>query len=260
MKVQVLASVMNQKLEEIVEQMNITSDAIIINQCEEHGYKELEQNGRKIRFYSFPERGIGLSRNNALMRADGDIVLFADEDMEYYDGYEYAIIKEFEDVPAADMILFNVNVGEERKTFYNTGRRRVKFYNAGRYGAVSFAIRTDRLKESRVTFSTLFGGGARYSAGEDSLFLNDFMDKGYTVWTSPIVIGEEKPGESTWFEGYHEKFFFDRGVLYYYLYGKFAVLFSLRYLLVHRKKLLTNMSFVEAYTKMREGICHGGLR
>ena len=33
------------------------------------------------------ERGIGLSRNTALMRATADIILFADEDVTYKDGY-----------------------------------------------------------------------------------------------------------------------------------------------------------------------------
>lgn len=75
----------------------------------------------------------------------------------------------------------------------------------------------DRCPEkSGVRFSTLFGGGAKYSNGEDSLFIKELMDKGIQVYTSPEVIGRETESESTWFSGYHDKFFFDRGVLYHF--------------------------------------------
>ena len=34
-----------------------------------------------------------------------------------------------------------------------------------------FAVRRERLQAANITFSLLFGGGAKYSNGEDSLFL-----------------------------------------------------------------------------------------
>lgn len=254
MKVQVLASVMNQKPEELVKKMNIGSDAIIINQCDRNGYEEITYKGNRIRFFSMAERGIGLSRNSALMRADRDICLFSDEDIVYEDGYEEKIVREFEANPHADMIVFNIKVAGERQTYYNTARKRVHFYNCGRYGAVSFAVRTDRLLESGVTFSLLFGGGARYSNGEDSLFIKEFMDKGYRVYTAPVNIGEERAGESTWFHGYHEKFFYDRGVLYHFLYGRMARVMALRFLVAHKEKLCREIPVSQAYTWMKEGI------
>ena len=86
MKVQVLASVMNQSMEQIAEQMNLQSDAVIINQCERLDYEEMEYRGRKVRFFCFPDRGVGKSRNEAILRADRDICLFSDEDIVYEDG------------------------------------------------------------------------------------------------------------------------------------------------------------------------------
>lgn len=78
MKVEVLASVMNASLPETVQHMNLQSDAVIINQCDRLGQEEMQispGNGR-IRFCSFPDRGIGRSRNEAILRAEGDICLF----------------------------------------------------------------------------------------------------------------------------------------------------------------------------------------
>lgn len=257
MKVEVLASVMNQSMEDIVHSMNLDSDAVIINQCDRLQHEEMEHNGHIVRFFSFPDRGIGRSRNEAIMRADSDICLFSDEDIVYEKGYAEAIVAEFEHNPKADMILFNIEVEEARRTYHITERKKVHWYNCGRYGAVSFAVRRESLLRSGVTFSLLFGGGAKYSNGEDSLFLKEFMSKGYQVYTAPVTIGKERAGDSTWFAGYNEKFFHDRGVLYHYLYGKLALAMALRFLLAHKSKMCEMVSLKQAFDWMREGICEG---
>lgn len=257
MKVEVLASVMNQTMEDIAKQMNLHSAAVIINQCDKLQQEEMEYNGHRVRFFSFPDRGVGKSRNEAIMRADSDICLFSDEDIVYVDGYAEAIAAEFVHNPKADMILFNIEVEEARRTYHITERKKVHWYNCGRYGAVSFAVRRDSLLASGVTFSLLFGGGAKYSNGEDSLFLKEFMSKGYQVYTAPVTIGKESAGDSSWFAGYNEKFFYDRGVLYHYLYGKLAVAMALRFLLAHKSKMCESVSLKQAFTWMRQGIGEG---
>lgn len=257
MKVQVLASVMNETMEHLVEHMQLDSDAVVINQCDRLQVQEMEYRGHRVRFFSFPDRGVGRSRNEAILRADQDICLFSDGDIVYEPGYAEAIADEFERNPWADMILFNIQVEESRRTYHIEERKRVHWYNCGRYGAVSFAVRRSSLLQSGVTFSLLFGGGAKYSNGEDSLFLKEFMGKGCRVYTAPVTIGREEPGESTWFTGYNEKFFRDRGVLYHYLYGRLARAMSLRFLLAHRATFCTEAGAAQAYGWMRQGIREG---
>lgn len=257
MRVEVLASVMNQNMDALVQKMQLDSDAVIINQCDCEDYAEMSINGQKIRFFSFPERGIGKSRNAAIERADGDICLFSDEDIVYEPGYAKAIEAEFEQNPNADMILFNIEVEEARRTYHITERKPVHWYNCGRYGAVSFAIRRSFLEKSGVRFSLLFGGGARFSNGEDSLFLKELMDKGCKVYTAPVLIGKEVGEDSSWFKGYTEKFFHDRGVLYHFLYGKMALIFGLRFLLVHRTKVCEQVPVQQAFCWMCQGVAEG---
>lgn len=254
MKVEVLASVMHQELSALVRRMNLSTDAVIINQCDRYGAEEMEWRGHRVRFFSFAERGVGRSRNNAILKADSDICLFSDEDIVYEDGYGELIAAEFARQPQADMLLFQIDIDESRRTYHITERKRVRWYNCGRYGAVSFAVRREKLLESGVMFSLLFGGGARYSNGEDSLFLKEFMEKGYRVYTAPVTIGREVPRESTWFAGYHRKFFYDRGVLYHFLYGKLAVPLALRFLLAHRKRMCGEVSVWQAFQWMCCGI------
>ncbi len=254
MSVQVLASVLNQDVQKLLVQMHIESDAVIVNQCDTDAMRQIDFGEHQITELDLSSRGVGISRNTAILHSDADILLFSDQDIVYEKGYATAIEKEFAMHPVADMILFNIQVGEARKTYENLKWKRVHWYNCGRYGAVSFAIRRERLLESRVMFSQLFGGGAKYSAGEDSLFLKDLMDRGIKVYASPILIGREEEGDSTWFKGYDEKFFFDRGVLYRQLYGRLAKLWSLRFLVAHKARVCQNVGIWKAYKTMLEGV------
>ena len=257
MNVQVLVAALKQDPRRLADEMKLNSDAIIINQCDHYEIDEWNKNGHTIKVYSMAEKGVGLSRNTAMMRAEGDICLFSDQDIVYEEDYASKITKEFEENPDADMIVFNVDIEEDRRTYFNTERKRVRFYNCGRYGAVSFAIKRNSLLSSGVTFSLLFGGGAKYSSGEDSLFIREFIKKGYRVYTSPVTIGREKPTDSTWFTGYHEKFFFDRGALYHYLYGRLAIVMAMRFLYAHKEKLCVQLNLKDAFSQMKAGIKAG---
>lgn len=254
MKLQMLVSAVNQNVLTMADKMNIETDAIIINQCGYFTYNEFEHNSCKIRCYSFKERGVGLSRNTALMRADSELCMFADEDIVYEDGYRKRIEREFKKNKKADIILFNVKVIPSRKTYWNDKDKRIRWYNYARYPAYSIAARTESLHRANISFSLLFGGGAKYSNGEDSLFLRDCLKSGLKIYASTVVIGEEKERESTWFHGYNEKFFKDRGVLYRYLYGKMAKPLSMRFLLAHKEEMCKEISIKQAYAWMKEGI------
>ena len=109
MTLETLVSAVRQDVAEQAEKMNLQSDAVIINQCDENSYLEYEYRGNMIRAYSFAEKGVGLSRNNALLRAKADIILFSDEDIVYHEGYAEKIVKAFEEHPEADMLLFNMD-------------------------------------------------------------------------------------------------------------------------------------------------------
>ena len=264
MRLQFLVSAVNEDVRTLAERMNLQADALIVNQCGKNEYEEYTFQGSRIQCYSFAERGVGLSRNSCLMRSDGDICIFADEDIIYRPGAAAAIEAEFERNPGADMILFNMDVPRERATYHIDGYGRVRWYNCGRYPTYSFAARTEKLHEANVTFSLLFGGGAKYSNGEDSLFLAECIRKGLKVYKAPVTIGRENGRPSTWFHGYDEKFFYDRGVLYHFLYGRLALPMAVRFLVKHRDTMFAaageaagascRIGMAEAFALMRKGI------
>lgn len=249
-----LVSALEKDPKALAERMNLESPAIIINQTKEQGYLEFEYKGYPIRAYDFAERGVGLSRNNALLRGREDILLFSDEDIIYEDGYAERVLEAFRQRPKADILLFNFIVCAERATYWIWKEHRVRFYNSGRYPAYSCAVRRESLQKANVTFSVLFGGGAAYSNGEDSLFFMECLKKGLKIYAVPIPLGREEARPSTWFRGYTKKFFFDRGVLYFFLYGKLRYVMALRFLLTYRKKMCKEIGLVKAYQLMCAGM------
>ncbi|MCM1192308.1 MAG: glycosyltransferase family 2 protein, partial [Acetatifactor muris] len=167
MTLQLLVAAVNREPEELAEEMRIDSDAVIVSQGDHYRYEELAWRGHRLRFFSMAERGVGLSRNFSLQRADADVVLFADEDIIYEPDYAKTVLEAFAAHPEADMLLFNVQAMPGRETYRNDSFGRVRWYNCGRYPTYSFAARLRRLHEENITFSLLFGGGAKYSNGED---------------------------------------------------------------------------------------------
>lgn len=254
-----LVSALNENCTTLAGRMHLGSDAIVINQCNENAESEYLYNQYRIRCYHIDERGVGRSRNLALEHADREFILFSDEDIVYDDGYADKITYAFKMHSRADVLLFNVKQSPGRETYHISDYGRVFWFNYGRYPSYAIAARTARLKNAGIQFSLLFGGGAPYMNGEDSLFLHDCLEKGLRLYHVPERIGREVERESTWFKGYTEKFFFDRGVLYHYLYGSMAYPLGLRFLIKGRKNMCSEIPFSRCAALLKEGIRHAGV-
>ena len=257
MSVQLLISCVDKNIPELVQKLQLESPAVIVNQCSEEKEEHLQVSGFPVDIYYKKERGVGRSRNLALSKADKDICLFGDEDIVYVRGYEALIEAEFAAHPEADGIMFQVEVTPERKTYQNDAWGKVNLWNCGRYPAYSMAFRREKLQATGVKFSLLFGGGAPYSNGEDSLFIRQLIKAGMKIYKSPVCIGEEIPRPSTWFTGYHEKFIFDRGVLYHFLYGAAAPVWGFRFVFTKRKEMCQDIPWTKAFMLLLKGIKQG---
>lgn len=254
MTLEVLVSSMNKELNKIVKEMNIQSNAIIINQCEKWSYEELEREEKSIRLINCKDKGVGLSRNNALMRSRGDIILFADEDEIFEKDYERNILEEFEKNEDADLIFFNVeSLNANRPLQQIKKEKKLHLFEAMKFGAVRIAVRREKIIENNIYFSLLFGGGAKYGSGEDSLFIRECFSKKFKAYSSTKLIAKVKQDESTWFKGYNEKYFLDKGTLYRKLYGRFAIFMCIQTVVRHFKQENLNKSFIITLKTMLKG-------
>lgn len=221
-----------------IKAMNVQGDIIVANQSMSSSFSKENGTDVNIRFLTTETRGVGINRNLALLLAQTSYVLFADDDMEYEDRYPETIANAFEEVPDADILIFNLayrNAGGINKRRINNRIKKLHFYNIMNYGAPRVAIRLDSQRSASLWFSTEFGGGATYGAGEDVLFLQDAVKKGLKVYSYPAQIATTDLSDSSWFSGYGEKYFYDKGAQFRALSKLWWPLLAFQYVLRHRE-------------------------
>lgn len=240
---------MNQIDHSLPEKMRIKCDAIIGNQCNRNDVEEIMWHGHRIKYLHFAECGVGLNRNNALMRADADICLFADDDMVYCNDYIDIVKNAFKKHADADIIAFNIK--EKRPTrFVIKKDERVWYHNYLRYGTARVAVRLKRVRECGISFNLCYGGGTEHCHGEDSIFLTECLKKGLKMYAVPYYIAELTENRpSTWNMGYDEKYLADQGCLYRAISRHYWKLLCLQDAL-RRSKRDYKMSWIEAFKKM----------
>lgn len=210
MKIEVLVATMDQIDYSLPTKLNLQCDAIIANQCERNSIEDIKWNGYNIKYLNFRERGVGLNRNNALMRANADVCLFADDDIRYVANYPNLVEEAFRDNPHSDVLIFNI-LGRK----LNTKKKKVNWFNYLRYGTVRIGVKLKSIRENAIYFNQCFGGGTEHSHGEDSLFLTDCLKKKLKITAVPITIAEIKNERaSTWRTNDTKKYLKDQGILY----------------------------------------------
>ncbi len=245
MKLEVLLTVMNLKDNIELKKTNITSKCTVINQCDKNEFKKY----KNFSIYSYNERGASNSRNRGLEHVTEDIIIFCDDDVVYNDDYEKLIIDEFNKNKKADVIIFNFNV-LYRPQRINRKRKRLHLYNSLNYATYNIAFRREKINDIR--FNPLFGPGAKYKNGDDSLVIRDFYKNGLKVYSSPIYLGTVSNDNSTWFKGYDHEYIFNKGAIFTAINPKLRHILCLQYLLRH-KEVLTDYNLIQAYKIMMKG-------
>ena len=252
MKLQCLVATMHQTDHSLLEKMNIQSDVIVGNQCDRNQVEDFSWNGHRVKWLSFAERGVGLNRNNTLMRATGDIVVLADDDLVYVPDYAKVVESAYRRIPDADLIIFNLQSNDGRRTAWVNVDTHITWRNYMRYGAARVTARLTPLRLHGILFNQCFGGGTEHSCGEDTLFLTSCLKAGLKIYAVPEVIAELKcERDSTWFKGYTEKYFRDKGILFYLISRKYWKILCLQDAVRHGK--LYNKSWQKVYRMMIQG-------
>ncbi len=250
MTYQLLVATMNQKDTNLYDDMNIHSDALIINQCDKYDVSFHSKDSYDLAIYSFAEKGVGLSRNTALMRATADIIEFADDDMIFCDSHREDVLEEFEKHPEADAILFSVDSLNPNRPLLKIKKfGRVSKTQALKYGCARLAVRREKIVYNNITFSLLFGGGAKYGSGEDTIFLQDCIRAGLRIYKSPVKVADVKQDSSTWFDGFTEKYYVDKGALFAASLPKMCYLYALITALKSSSKQYSKLSVFRMFIK-----------
>ncbi len=214
MTIQILISTMHQKDKSLLDSMNISTPAVVINQCDKEGVENLTHRDCEILWVNTKERGLSKSRNMALRHATADICVLADDDMIYRDDYGKEIEKAFCQECKADIIGFEV-IGIERLfKKYPTEAQKIGFLKSLRMASVELAFRREVIQNADIRFDERLGAGTKYRMGEENAFLFHCLKKKCRVQFLPVPIADLHMGNSSWFHGWTEEYFVGRGAAF----------------------------------------------
>lgn len=257
-KLEVLVTTMYQSDFSKYEKMNLQTDAVLANQADDNYAEEKIINGSKVRLVTTSTRGLSKNRNIAMenISDEAEIIMFADDDLVFCDGYEEIILKEFESHPEADAIKFNLNCVSERKLSMSHIKKfkRVTRREVTSYGVCAMAVRKKILSEKGLKFNERFGSGTENYCGEDSIFLQEVFKKRISLFVSPIYIADIDQSESTWNEGYTQKYFTVSGMIINECYPILSLLLVIRSAIKASKRGKRNLSFFEILKFYYKGV------
>lgn len=229
MTLEVLMSCMHQQDDKLVQNARLTGDVLIINQCDQDGYAEYDTQTGRVRMFFSKERGLTKSRNMAIEKARADVCLVCDDDEVFVPGYEEAILKAYKENPQADLIIFKM---VNRPPSFADRVMRLRFPQTMKVSSWQISFRRERLLSSGVRFDELLGAGTGNGAEEELKFLLDCERTGLRIYYVPVEIASVAQSSSTWFGGFDETFFENRGATTRYILGTgMASVYALYYIL-----------------------------
>lgn len=251
---EILMSCMHQKDFSLVEQSNITTNVLMINQCDEEAIYEETKNSRYHRMICNKQRGLSRSRNLALKNSNADVVLFADNDEEFVDNIEKVVLTAFQELDA-DIIAFDLRNYEKnlKKEIH-----KLHLLETLKISSLQIACKRDAIKRAGICFDVNLGAGTPNGAGEENKFLWDAYKAGLKIYYYPVYIATLNSSESTWFEGFTKDYFLKRGrVTAYFMGTAWAFIYAMYFVLTKYRCYRKDCSFKEAFCAILRGIKSG---
>lgn len=252
MKLEILMSCMYQKDNTLVEKSQITGDVVVINQCNQDSYAEYKTKNGMAKIYSTTQRGLTKSRNMAIEKSTADIGLLCDDDEIFVPEYENRILKAYEKLPEADVIILKM---KNRQPSFEDKVIRLRFPKTMKVSSWQISFRRESLLKANIRFDELLGAGTENGAEEELKFLTDCEKSGLKIFYVPSVIASVGQKESTWFEGFTEQFFINRGATTRYILGApMAVVYAVYYVLKKKKMYEAQITMPNAFKAIMKGM------
>lgn len=196
--------------------------------------------------------GVTKSRNILLDKSDADLIYFCDDDVVLSENFDEIIInshKKYSD----DVILFNIRDenGELRKKYPNEIVKKTRF-NILSVGTIEISLKNSPLLPK---FPEDMGAGTSLPVGDEAVFLSTFIKKGKSIRYIPNTIAIH-PRESTGLEVTNGSIY-SRGVALNRIYGIYAFLVAIFFLLRRRSLLKTDRGVLQGGILFFKGVLLG---
>lgn len=254
MKMEILIATMKRNSIDFLDDMNIETDSVVINQLGKIQSIQSEYKGNRLVVKNSLESGLSRSRNMALDLSKADICLIADDDIKYVSGYEKIILDAYKDFPEADIIAFQVDrVGGERNKVFRSNTHWENRFSLFKISSVEITFKRQSIEKKKLSFNEDIGAGTKFGQGEESVFLTEAYNCGLKILYVPIKIGETDISDSSWFTGYDRSFFKAKGVSFYLMSPKWYFFLYMQFIVRKYSMYRKNMNPFTAFLAMLKG-------
>lgn len=250
MNIEVLISTINLKnKEKLVKKMKVKKCTIINQYTNMQELKDIPIGDQRL--YSYKEKGLSKSRNRAIEKSLADIIIIADDDLEYVNRYDKIIEEGYKKYKDADIIAFYVENSDKVRKKKKMKEGRIGYLRSMKIQSVQLTMKRKSIEQ--IKFNECFGIGTDLYMGEENLFLFDCLRKGLRIYYIPIKIANIGKSESIWFTGFDKRYMFVKGCQFYEMSNTFSILLILQYAIRKRKLYKKNFGMIKAIKYMEMG-------
>ncbi|SHH04385.1 glycosyltransferase family 2 protein [Flavobacterium johnsoniae] len=170
---------------------------LIINQTQKE--KILNSDYSNVRVINSFEKGLSKSRNLALENALGKILVIADDDVVYQEGFITKITDAYNKFPAAAVIQFSAvnSNGDLIKKYPSNSKVNLNSFDILNVSSIEMTLNKTVIDASQIRFDENFGLGAVFEMGEEAVFLSDLKAKNKQLVFDPqVIVMHENPTSS----------------------------------------------------------------
>jgi glycosyltransferase involved in cell wall biosynthesis len=229
--IEILISTMNRdSLDFLVSMFSFTPFSnfpiLIINQTEKNTI--LTSSYPNIRVVNSFEKGLSKSRNLAFKNAIGKILVIADDDIAYEEGFRTNIVKAYNEFTEAAVISFCV-VNSNRdllKKYPSRLKKNLNIFDVFNTSSIEITLNKKILDTTKVRFDENFGLGGIFELGEEAVFLSDLKKENKQLVFVPEVIVKHQQQTSSDKKEVMERYYIN-GALFFRILKKNAVIWLL---------------------------------
>lgn len=128
-----------------------------------------------IRVVNSFETGVANSRNLALQNSLGKIIIFTDDDVEYFYNTREIIIDAYNNNAAPDAILFQAQISDTQllKRYAKKIQDPISIFSILNCGTIEITLKREHIDPAVFRFDERFGNNSNFELGDEPLFLMD---------------------------------------------------------------------------------------
>lgn len=224
---------------------------VMINQCT-NVKPNLYHTKKNLKIISVHSSGLSKSRNQALIHAEKNICHISDDDLKYVSNFNIIIESAYSNNPEADIIIFQIKTENNIKyKNYNSEKKWLNRFDLAKVSSVEITFKRKSILTKKIKFDEQFGLGARFSTGEEFIFLSDALSQGLKILYLPIPIVIHSL-ESSGKKLNNKKLIEAKGAMFFRVYGKLGYLYALAFSL--KKYQNSNVNFIKFINCILKGM------